>query len=343
VTGSYRVIAQGSLFIAILAVVTFVDLPGDNRLMGEMQNTAHTFVFGLLSLLALALIRHTPSLRNSGTLFHYLAAGTLCLMAGIGIELIQAMIHRDADIWDVVRDGAGIVAFLGFYSLGERSSAGTQAFKLRLLIAGASLLILVAAMIPAARISYAYIERERAFPLLLDFTSSCYHHFLSTHHAQVTVVTAPREWVQAAGQSVARVTLHPGRYPGIEVADLHPDWTGFAVLSMKLYSPQNMPFPLVIRIHDRQHNFALSDRFNRRLTIMPGENIVRIPLRAIQTAPRQRKMDMQAIKAIILFAPGLKQDTTFYVSDLRLTKPATKQGKNLEGFTAFSAPAPVPG
>jgi VanZ family protein len=315
-----QALAQGILFLLLIAVVTFADLPGDSKLMGEMQNTAHSVVFALLAWLALSLMRQRRQLKTSHAFLPYLAAFAICLLVGVAIELAQALIHRDADAWDVLRDVAGVTAFLGLYSLWDRHNIYAQAgaSKIKILVAAASVSVLLAALFPAAKITYAYVGRELAFPVLMDFTSRWHGSFVSTNHAQLNVVAAPQDWQAASGKLVAKLTLHKARYPGIECKDLHPDWTGFTDFSMSIFSPNPTPFPLIIRIHDQKHTFAMNDRFNRRLLIVPGENVIRIPLAAIQAAPARRRMDMQAIKAVILFAPGLKQDTTVYLREIRL-------------------------
>ena len=181
-----------------------------------------------------------------------------------------------------------------------------------------SMVVLVIALIPAAKTAYSFIGREQAFPLLIDFSSSWYKNFISTNHAKLTVVKAPDAWQAAAGKLVAKVTLDRAKYPGIEFADLHPDWSGFSYFTLKIYSSNPAPFRLVVRIHDEKHNFKLNDRFNRRLIIVPGENVVRIPLKTIRTAPLRRDLDMQAVKALILFAPRVHGSLEFYLSDIRL-------------------------
>jgi hypothetical protein len=306
--------------LLIGAIVTFVDLPGDSRLINEVQNTAHTVVFGLLAWLTLSLIRCTQHLQHQRSSIQYLAAFAICLLVGISIEFIQALTGRDADVWDVLRDAAGSSAFLGLYSLRDRKnvSTGAAAYKARPMLLVASMVVLTVALMPLAKVSYAYIGREQAFPLLLDFSSGWYKTFVSTNHAKLTVVTAPREWREASGKLVAEVTLHKAKYPGIEFTDLHPDWSGYSYLVLSIYSTTPRPFPLVIRIHDENHNFALHDRFNRRLAIVPGENRVRIPIEAIRTAPLRREMDMSAIKTVILFSPVPQHPLTFQLSNLRL-------------------------
>ena len=311
---------QGVVFVVALAIVTFANLPGDNRLISEFQNTAHTFAFGFLALLALASIRSTRRFKTTSILFQYITAGVLCLFADIGVEVIQVFTRRDADIWDVIRDCAGIITFLGFYSLVDHHivNADKRVTLTRSVIAAASFLILLTALLPAGKITYAYIERERAFPQLLDFDKNWYRSFISPYDASLTIVSAPSGWSQDSGKSVARVTLQAAVYSGIEVADPHPDWSDFSILSMKIYSTEAEPFPLALSIHDQQHNFAFNDRFNHRFDIKSGENEIRIPLTAIKAAPTGREMDMRHIKTLLLFATRPQQGTTFYIVDMRL-------------------------
>jgi hypothetical protein len=317
----YTLLPLVAFFILLIASMTFIDLPGDSKLVGEIQNTGHTFVFGFSALIVLRLFRHGNGTKSQNFLYQYVVVFGLCLVAGIGVELLQRVTHRDAEVSDVIRDVAGIVAFLGFYSLADTeitSRREKDKIKAKTLVAFASLMVLISALYPLARLTHVYYQRHQAFPVLVDFGSGWFSDFVTARHATLEVVAAPDDWIQEAGKSVARITLQRAKYPGIELGEPSPDWTGYSHLNFKIYSPNRDELTLAIRIHDREHNLQYSDRFNRRINIKPGENQVRITLQSIRTAPANRQMNMKEIAGMILFAAQPQKPLIFYLSNIRL-------------------------
>jgi hypothetical protein len=80
------------------------------------------------------------------------------------------------------------------------------------------------------------------------------------------------------------------------------------------------PVSLVVRIDDIHHNNDYWDRFNRKFTIMPGDNAISIPIADIGAAPRTRKFDLAHVRRTLLFVPAPEESVTLEVSELRLKK-----------------------
>ncbi|MCI0504726.1 MAG: VanZ family protein [Gammaproteobacteria bacterium] len=301
--------------------MTFLSLPGDTRFSGELQNTAHTFAFGIAALISLKLLRSASQKNTHSALFQYLTVFVLCLIAGILVELLQLLTYSDADIYDVVRDAAGIVAFLAFYfyfdtSVTAKSAKNVTALRMLAIAVGAT--VMMAALLPLAGMSYAYYQRYHAYPVLLDFESGWFKNFIATCDSEIAVVAAPEQWANESGKSVAMVTLHQAQNPGLEFQEPQSDWTGYTHLNFKIYSMSPDPFRLTIRVHDKQHNQQYNDRYNHGINISQGENIVRIPLEDIQSAPAGRKMSMMEIAGIILFAAQLDKTANIFLSNIWL-------------------------
>jgi hypothetical protein len=306
-----------------LAIVTLVQLPWNTMLWSEIQNTGHTFAFGLLALVALAFLRSSGISTSDRPLRDYLAAFAFCLVAGIAVELVQFKIGGDADPVDVLRDAVGIISFLGFYAVLDPRLAQYWKRKGGIWRTGAttlSLLLLLAGLLPLIGLSTAYLQRDRAFPVLIDFEAGWPMDFISTPNASLSTVPAPSEWHMHNESRVGRLILHPAQYPGLALLEPVTDWSGYAYLSFHIYSENPEAITLILRIHDRRHNYRFDDRFNTKLTIAPGDNAFRIPLEKIRSAPRNRKMDMKAIVNLMIFAVEPDQALQFYLSNIRLER-----------------------
>lgn len=306
--------------VLLILAVTFIDLPGNTKFVQELQNTGHTFVFGVAALFSLKLLRSTKGFNSRSVWRQYLIVFWLCLFSGIIVELLQLAIHRDADMIDVVRDIAGIVAFLGFYSLVDRTITARFKENKATVLSGAliGLIALSLALFPISRLTYVYYQRYQAYPIIMDFNSGWFNDFVSTQDAKLVVVAAPDDWIQESGKSVAAITLQPTQYPGFHIDEPASDWAGYSYLNFKIFSTNPNEATLVIRIHDRPHNQQFNDRFNRRIKIRHGENVFRVDLKSVQNAPTQREMNMKVIAGVELFAVEPREPLKFYLSNIWL-------------------------
>lgn len=306
--------------VLIVVLVTFLDIPSTTKFARECQNTGHTIVFGILSVLVLKLLRGGGAVGGSRLLYHYVASFCVALSAGILVEAVQFVSGRDADIYDVVRDVAGIGSFLGGYFVFDRYPVhGPGTYKrLKVLIGVLSAALFLAAMFPITRLAMDYLQRNVAFPVLVDFASTWYLDFVTPHNAIIQVVGAPHGWRRLSGDSVAKITLLAGPRPGFEIEEPREDWTGYTELRFSVFSSNEHPVKLTIRVHDKAHNQHYADRFNRGIDIKRGENRVRIALQDMRSAPDGREMTMNEIAGVMLFATRLEQPIELYVSNIRL-------------------------
>jgi len=181
-----------------------------------------------------------------------------------------------------------------------------------------AVVLLVASLASLALLARADLMRAAAFPRICDFESSWEAEFYDTHGADLTAAALPETWWTDGNRRAGRLTFHPGTYPGFHIKELSPDWRGYDRLCMDVYSEEPSPRELVVRVHDRDHDNALSDRFNRAIRIQPGVNPISIPLSEVRTAPESREMDMAAIHGLSIFA--VRPDTAFtvYLDAIRL-------------------------
>jgi VanZ family protein len=309
------------MVVFVVFATTFVDLPGNTKLIRELQNTGHTFAFGILAFVLLKVLRGFDSFENLNGKYQYIFIFVICLFAGILIELFQLYVHRDADVFDVARDVAGIIAFLGANTLADKNLITykkTTGKKLKIIGVTVSVVVLILALLPLARLTIIYIQRYQSFPVLADFKSGWINEFLTPNHSDLKIVNAPDDWMGKTREMVARIILYPAQYPGLEFYEPQPDWTGYTNLNFKIFSRHSVPISLILRIHDIKHNNQYTDRFNRTISIKPGETTVRIPLTEIKSAPERREMEMSQIDGLIVFVAQLDKTVKFYLGNIWL-------------------------
>jgi VanZ family protein len=308
-------------FLMGIAFVTFVQLPDTSMLWREVQNTGHTVIFAFLSIITLLFIKKSGFMIDLKHAYQYVAAFSITLFAGITVELIQLVIHRDADIVDVLRDFIGIVSFLGIYAVVDPDLRNYWVLKGKVLKRGilmVGVFIMLSGLIPLSNLMIAYIYRNESFPVLIDFNKRWTNTFISTSHAQLDILAESNNPGIFNNKQFARLRLEQSKYPGLTMLEPVSDWSGFSYLNFSIYSEEMASFDLIVRVHDKYHNQTYNDRFNKRLRINHGINNIKIPLVSIRFAPKDRQIDMSEISSMTIFAVNLNAPIIFYISNISL-------------------------
>jgi hypothetical protein len=290
----------------------FMRLPGDSMLWREFQNTGHTPLFGIIALATLYILRAYIPIARDRPLYGYLISAVVSLGIGVMSECGQLLTNRDPSVYDVMRDLIGIVAGLGIYAGVDPRMKPLWGNLRRGLRSGTVILscfLFAASLFPLVHLAIASMQRNEAFPVIIDFEAGWSKPFLQFQHASL---------IAATENQLPQLLLKPARYPGVSIVEPCPDWSAFASLTFVIHSSQSHPFQLVLRIHDKLHNQDHADRFNRSLRVMPGENRFRIPLAEIRNSPVGREMDMTRITGLALFAVDNVLPVDFYIGSLRL-------------------------
>jgi hypothetical protein len=252
----------------------------------------------------------------------YLLSAVISLAAGIGVEFGQQLTrNRPPEITDVGLDLAGIVLALAIYAVFDprmQSVWRTQRPGLRAATLLFSVCLVLAVLAPLASQVVAYQQRAAALPVIMDFSARWSGYFLELQDAGLYPDVSPAARVQRGGQQLAQLALEPGRTPGISVVEPYPDWSGYDYLVVVIYSDTPYRDRLVLRVHDRQHDHKHTDRFTRVLAVDRGMNSFRIPLAAIEAAPVGRRMQMNRIGGVGLYARHVHQPFELYLGKIRL-------------------------
>lgn len=307
-----------TLLVVTCALVAITNIPilPDTRFFKALQNFGHAPLFGAAAVvIARAFLRREQRTHASmHSLLPFWIALGIALLLGAGTEMVQGLLGGDAEVQDVIADTAGAASFLAIHW--SIAAANSRGWRWLARIPAAALLGWCAVPVMAA--GTATWHRNRIFPILADFNSRLGASFYAVRNARCEPVPAPSGAELPLGNRMAKITFEPAQYPSFFLEEPYPDWTGYKDLRFLVYSELPGPITLAIRIHDAHHNNETADRFNAALAIKPGLNPIRIPLRDIESAPSGRRMDMRAIRSLMIFAIAPSMPVTVFVGDLRL-------------------------
>jgi hypothetical protein len=289
-----------AVVVTLVAFILSIQIRNESRLLQELEDSSHALLFGLAALLLL------PDRKAGWRVYATVAIAAIAL--GICTELLQWIEGKDAELGDVFRDMAGTAVFLGIAAAFQHKCA-TRMRRLTVLV---SLAVMVSIFSQPLLTASAIIHRWHNFPVIADFGSPLDARFCSTSNAQFRRISL-RERV------VRRIEFNKkAQSSAFAINGPFPDWSGYKNLSFRVDSELPDPIRLNIRIHDAQHNNDYSDRYNAELLIKPGRNEIRIPLQAIEQSPAKRRMDMNSIRAIVLFVAQPNENFSLLLDDFRL-------------------------
>jgi len=241
-------------------------------------------------------------------------AFTGALTIGVAVELIQAMWGGDADPWDVVRDAVGAVTALLVIASAGRDLRLLRRWALRF----AAMAVVAPFLVPTVAALVDEARARRQFPILADFRApSELGRFAWSSWSSAVLERADGS---GGGTPALHLSLSPGKYPGLTFKFFPRDWRGWREFVVVCTNPGAAPFPITIRIDDIAHNHDYSDRYNRTFGLTPGRNEIRIPLSDVQSAPRDRKLDLARVSSVILFAYELREPRTLLIHEFRLAR-----------------------
>jgi VanZ family protein len=313
ILGRRRVrLSRGLLLVGVLlagCLVFFSALPETGFVFPHLINSGHAFVFALASYGLMRLLVQPGSSFSQAVVLALFA-----LIFGCTIELIQPYLGRQRSVVDVFYDLLGCLAALSWFYARYQCASFSRKYSfylLALLLVGSSLAY------PLSRAHYAW-QAERMLPVLADFEQPELAHLIEARNgASLTFVAPPKAWAHTG--VVGEISFPRAHiYPGLGFLYLPSDWHGYSALAFEIYSAHLSTVPLVLRIHDAEHNNDHSDRFNQRLEIKPGENKFSILLSDIQYSPKDRELFMAKIENMMFFMGRPEKDYTLYIDNIRL-------------------------
>jgi len=301
------------LLILVLSTLLFVGGPDGytNSIIQQFWNVGHLLLFACIVYFALLPFL----LKNKSWLLAFCLVTVFCLGVGISIEAIQHVIGRTYDTKDVVNDlYGGYLGLLIYIALHSTATSTVTRFATIPFI----VVILAIVLSPLVTAIEYRLAMEKAFPVLADFETSDEWTRWETNLADVYV----DEKRMRTGKKSMLVEFKPGEYPTISLTDFPRDWEGFDSLDFSIFNPTALTTNIILKIYDRQHTksgYSYSDRFNRELTLQAGWNDFSILLKELQSAPKDRLMELSDIASYSLFFHNLQKPTRISLDSLQLS------------------------
>lgn len=310
-THTLKLIAVFSVLLLVsLWLLLVVQLPGDSKVIYELQDSGHIVIFCVLTFgfaFSLNKFYFKASARHA-----LVCAFILGFLFSGGSEFIQPWFGRDSSWGDLLKDFLGVLAGLLLYV------AYITSGLVRFFAAICTLIIIFYGLSSPVTWYYAKEKRDAQFPLLGDFENAWTSRFFERrYHGKFTRARAPETWLSNQTM-VAKVDFHPGSWPGLAAFDLRGNWGQYDNFIFEVFNPHNEMLELTVRIHDALHNHQHDDRFNVTLKLAPGESVISLPIEKIRNTRSGRELQMGKIRVLMLYMTRPGADYTLYFDNFRL-------------------------
>jgi hypothetical protein len=209
-----RIVALLGLVGALAAVQLLLREPESTALWEALFDSGHAPLYGVFSLLVLALLDAIrPSWRRGR---RYIEAFAVSSAAGAVMEALQYLGPREPQVADLLRNLAGSGAFLSIAASFDRdlflgASRRRTATRLGLWTGAAGALCF--AFVPVILAGGAILARNNAFPWLCGFDTVWERQHVGVNeNATVEFTRPPKSWRPHSEGFAAYVIFLPGRY-----------------------------------------------------------------------------------------------------------------------------------
>ncbi len=297
------------LFIFVLIVLLFVGGPGyeSHRIVTNIWDYGHVVLFfGLTSIF----LSFKP-LNNFKEIYIFLTILSLSLFLGLLIEIIQLLVERSFDLFDVLNDVYG--AMIG-YLISRYRTLILSVFQKRIIIL-LTVFLVVLSLSSLIKVIFDEYYMRLEFPVLADFESPFELTRWDTH---LTSLKKSKIHVKNHQYSI-RAIFYPGEFSDITLQHFVRDWSNYKKIVFSLYVEKQRTIEL--KIYDEAHiknDYRYNDRFNKVIVLQSGWNDISLPLSEIINAPENRKMNITNIKSFSLFLTGVTKPVYLFLDSLML-------------------------
>ncbi len=239
----------------------------------------------------------------------------LSLFLGFLIEWSQAALDRTFSFKDILMNTIGSIAAIAFLSP-TRIAFSRNLLRITQIIICFLILLLT---YPLVIVLVDQVVATRQFPVLSNFETP----FEINRWGGSAIIAIEKNTVKE-GEASLKVQLTTQRYSGISLNHFPPNWHDRDYLHVSIFNPSQEPLKVTLRVNDNEHisNGQLySDRFNRQFILSYGWNNIDIAIDDIRNAPKNRVMNLRAIRHLGIFTVNLKNPQLIYIDDVRLIGP----------------------
>ena len=248
---------------------------------------------------------------------NYVLAAGISMGIGLISEISQIPGPRDAQVKDLVVDAIGILGALGITASFDRRVRSVIKKPVRWSMSALASVALLIACVPTLWYSYALVQQQRAFPVLLSFEQAWERAtFDQTAKRRPDVVDAPADW-PVKGDKVSRST-EDGRW-GIFLG-LHPvqDWRGYSQLTF-VAAANSSRFAMDIGVREASPaDQEKANRYYSNVWVELDPQRFTITFEEIRTAMKDRPFDFSRVEAVVFSAASPGDRNVLLIDDIRL-------------------------
>lgn len=290
----------------------FISLPAYNLWWDEVFNSGHALLFLIFTCLLYQKLKIQYRQLKTSTL--YVGVFILAVLTGALIEALQGLVNREPSVADLLANVYGVLAGLCFVSLFNNNERRRLSFR-QVCFTSGLLLFLALGIAPLLQLSWHYVARDRAFPVVLNLDASWSSSFVQYSNSRLLDVPTQ---LASTEDSLHLIQFDAGQYPGFALIEPVPDWSHYSRLRFNIVSKSKNEVEIVLRVHDKRHNQQLDDRYNKVLLIHPGFNTYVISLDKVMHGPMGRKLDLTQVSELRFFAVNREEPVQLAISNLLL-------------------------
>jgi hypothetical protein len=296
-----------SILAPLVGALLLVDWPlPATAWVRVVEDFSHVPLFAAVTVALYAYWRFP--LRGSAWRALWIAAAS-AIVIGALTELLQTTVGRNGSWGDFHHDLLGVGIALAAIAFVDARLGLTR--LVRGVVAVGALLASTMAAQPVAEMYRAYAYRTAVFPNLAGFDDARALYWILARGVRRTLTPSGLD-----------VEFGDGLYPGVSWFEPVPDWRAYRTLVLEVSNPNEQRLEITLRVHDQQHNVEYADRFNRAITLEPGERrVVRVELADIANAPTSRLLDLQRVSDVSVFRSGPAGPRKLRIHRLSLESP----------------------
>ena len=302
-------VAAGALLLLFVPLTIRLDIRNHREFWFEVFDAGHFLLLGAMTLLIYGLLPRGPRPDWRRITFSIAIATILALLT----EWLQPLAGRTASSEDLINGLLGITSATVGLILWRQPSA----WWLRLLHAVGSVLVLASLLIPALGELRGILWRVDNFPQLARCEDRAERRlWRGLGGSQIPTVACSADHASEGDRSL-RVATSGGPWPGVRYNAGNRDWSPYRHWRADVYNP-GQATQLNIRIDDDRDCREYDQRFNGSFQLDSGWNQLRVPIEDIATGPRERRLRVERVRWVYLFAGIDDPPRAFFVDDMRL-------------------------
>ncbi|MGB0582654.1 MAG: hypothetical protein ACPGVU_23455 [Limisphaerales bacterium] len=314
-----KVLSGLLLLVMICAFFVPMEFPVNTEYWRTLMDVSHLPFFAIFTLASYPFFadRDLPHEKKCKYAFGIAA------VVSIAVELLQPSFGRSQSMIDQVYGLTGALFGMFLLLMWPRRDQ-----KQAVAMAAVMTLVFLAVTIGPAWRKYQIIQKRAAdIPSLGSFEDVDQlqlwrpNYYSFTGHGHYNLITNMVSQGSFALEVDAALVESKQEWPGVSYDAGDLDWSGYDALAFDLYNPTD-DFLLRLRIDDDGDCSVYESRFNLERFVDNGWNNISIPLSEIENAPPHRKMNLQAIRRVLIFISGHDAPRKFFLDNVRLTRNA---------------------